>query len=301
MTDQAQPLRDLKYQQDHFNQPKEASLKTIAVTSGKGGVGKTNICLNLGIALSKKNKRVVIMDADLNLGNLDVLLGLSPRYTLRNVLNGEKEMKDILVDGPHGIHVLPAGSGALELLDINGVDRRRIVQDFEQFSEHYDYLLIDTPAGLGNHVADFLSIADHVLVVTSPEPTAIIDAYAVIKLLHSRHFLANVQLVINFVKSEQEAETVYEKLNLVIQQFLKTTLKKWSYIHFDSDVRKAVVNQQPFFIQHPRGKASSCITNISDGILSHSSFPEAGQTSFYKKLLRTKNKSLGSAVDATVV
>jgi len=303
MNDQAQKLRELfsdRSHPDRSRQISDSTLKTIAITSGKGGVGKTNICLNLGIALANMGKKVLVLDADLNLGNLDVLLGLNPQYTLRNVISGEKTMDQILINGPGGIKLLPAGSGALELFDIPPEMRKKIAQNFQRFDFQYDFLLIDTPAGLGHHVFDFLDIADSILVITTPEPTAIIDAYAMIKILHSRNQMRNIELVINFVRSEDEAEQVVTKLNIVIDKFLHSKIQKWNYVLSDNNVSKAVLNQEPFFTADQGGKASACIQKIAIQVSSVNDASFKKTEPLYSKLFRKSKTHIGTTVDATI-
>ena len=265
MNDQAQQLRK-KYRRVGKKTPivksESMQLKIIAVTSGKGGVGKSNLSLNLGIALAKKSQKTLIVDADLNLGNIDVLLGLNPQFTLRNVISGEKQLEDIIIKGPKGVKIVPTTSGAMELMKI-GVDiRKNIIHQVNKISSYYDYLIIDTPAGIGPHVYDFLEIADKIMIVTSPDPSAIIDAYAMVKLLWSYNFRINIELVVNFVASKDEAKDVFDKMNLVTLRYLNHKIEQYSFILTDENVLSGVKEQKPFIIRNPKSLASLCITRI---------------------------------------
>ena len=284
MNDQATRLRQLRQAHMNNSTSKDASsgkLRTLAVTSGKGGVGKTSLSLNLGIALARAGKRVAVMDTDLNLGNLDVLLGLSPRYTLRNVIAGEVRLDEIIVEGPAGVHVIPASSGALELVEVDAEVRRKLVGALRQFENSYDYLLLDTPAGLSAHVLDFLEIADQTMVVTTADPASIIDAYALIKvLLNGNPDVERLHLVVNQAASREAAAEVFDKLNLVIHRFLGQKLGRYTCILRDAKVGEATTAQQAFIEAHPECDASAGVERLSQQILGTAPTENAGQEQF---------------------
>lgn len=284
MRDQASQLRAL---QNTFrgkippNPARKSGPRTIAITSGKGGVGKTNVCLNLGIAIAQKGKKVLLLDADLNLGNLDVLLGMSPQYTLRNVIAGQMKLEQVLVEGPEGIKVIPASSGALELTEVDSFMRQQIINELSELKEPFDFLLIDTPAGIGHHVFDFINYSQQTLVLTTPEPTAIIDAYAVIKLLwQRRQSNAAVHLVINNVTDKTSAEEVYQKLNLVTQRFLNKKINEWTFIEYDQRIPTSVQEQQPFLTLFPDSDATRAIFSLREKLLAPAHRTPAVQTEF---------------------
>ncbi len=268
MNDQARRLRQLyqtragRYRYTGRNHRSIA--RSVAVTSGKGGVGKTNICLNVGIALARQKKRVLLMDADLNLGSLDVLLGLNPEHTIRNVLADEIPLADIRITGPAGIHLLPATSGAAELANISSGQRQMLLDALTALIPEYDYLLIDTPAGIGTDVMEFIDWVDDVMMVTTPEPSAIIDAYAMIKLIWYRNANKLIHLVVNFSESKTDAEEVVQKLSLVTEQYLQQSVVNWGYVLYDEMLSKSVFDQQAVVELHPKTPASICLENLVD-------------------------------------
>src|SRR3972149_3890999 len=183
--------------------------RVIAVSSGKGGVGKTNSVVNLAIAFSRLGKKVLLLDADLGLGNLDVLLGLAPRYNISHLLSGEKTIGEVLVEGPEGIMILPASSGVHELTNLGAEERIALASHLESLGEGFDILIIDTGAGISNNVLFFNSSAQEIVVVVTPEPTSITDAYALMKVMFQRHGERRFKLLVNTVKSTREAPGEY--------------------------------------------------------------------------------------------
>ncbi|MBN2008090.1 MinD/ParA family protein [candidate division KSB1 bacterium] len=273
MNDQATRLRQIYSSSTaatHDSGGQQLPIKTIAITSGKGGVGKSALCLNIAIALAKHNRKVLVVDADLNLGNLDVMLGMNPEHTLRNVIAGQISLRNILLQGPSGIHLAPSTSGAQELIDVKPGDRRRVIEAIRQLTPSYDFVLFDTPAGLGSQMYDFIESADSVFVVTTPEPTAIIDAYAVVKMLWSRKLKKRLQLLVNYSESKIEAEEVYQKLNLVTQHYMQQSLDDFHFVLYDEMVSKSIFDQQPMFEEHPKTPASVCIDEIAEAIIKQS-------------------------------
>ncbi|MDJ0782891.1 MAG: MinD/ParA family protein [Desulfosarcinaceae bacterium] len=230
--------------------------RVLAVTSGKGGVGKTNIVANLGYALTKRGQRVLIFDADLGLGNLDVLLGIAPRYNLAHVLNGEKRLDEIIVTGPGNLHILPASSGVQELTRLSHGQQFRILRNLNELIEAYDVFLIDTAAGISTNVLYFAASAQEILVVVTPEPTAITDAYALMKVLaikyHERHF----KLIVNAAKSDAEADETYRQLNVVTSRFLDIEMEYLGKVLLDDNVKRGVRCQTMVSELAPISKAS---------------------------------------------
>ena len=241
--------------------------RVIAITSGKGGVGKSNFALNLAIALSRLGKRVLLFDADINLANIDVLLGMSPRYTLRDVVLEGKEISDTVVEGPSGIKIVPACSGAADLLDLDGPTKERLMRAFEALQSTADILLVDTAAGLSQNVMDFILSADEVIVVTTPEPTAITDAYAMVKVISGQKRNIPIKLLINFVRSRSEAEEIFEKLSLVITHFLNLSVENLGCLVIDKNIPRAVEHQSPFLLSYPTTAAAVCIHSIARRIV----------------------------------
>ncbi len=195
--------------------------RTIAITSGKGGVGKSNLTVNLAICLARLGKKVLVLDADLGLANIDVMMGLSPKdKTLQYVVNGRKRIQDIVLEGPEGVQVIANGSGIQELANLSDVERRRIIGEVSNLEGKYDFLLVDTGAGISKNVMSFILATEEIVIVTTPEPTAVMDAYGIIKVVSQQNRDVRVKLVVNMVKNKTEAQEVINKIISVSQRFL---------------------------------------------------------------------------------
>jgi flagellar biosynthesis protein FlhG len=242
-------------------------VKTIAIASGKGGVGKTNMVANLALAIKKLGKDVLIMDADLGLSSIDVLLNLAPRHTIQHVINGEKKLKDILINGPHGIKILPSSSGVQELTALSEFQRLRILEEFDSFDYDIDVLLIDTAPGISENVAFFCIAAQEIIIVTSQEPTALTDAYALIKVLFTRYQEKEFFILVNSAKNADEGLEVFRRLSLAAEKFLNISLNYLGYIPNDVDVQKAVRAQRAFVDLYPRCSAARKILEIAAKVL----------------------------------
>ncbi|MBI5491387.1 MAG: MinD/ParA family protein [Deltaproteobacteria bacterium] len=240
--------------------------RVIAVSSGKGGVGKTNSVVNLAVALSEMGKKVLLLDADLGLGNLDVLLGLAPRYNMGHLLRGEKTIGDILVDGPAGIKILPASSGVQELTNLSLEQRLTLKSHLESAGMDMDVLIIDTGAGISNNVLFFNMAADEIVVVVTPEPTSITDAYALMKVLCKRHGERKFKLLVNTARSRKEAMEVYRKLSLVAERFLNISVDYLGCVLNDENVQRSVLRQKAVMELYPDSAASLCFKEIADAI-----------------------------------
>lgn len=230
--------------------------RVMAVTSGKGGVGKTNIVANLGYALTKLGKRVLIFDADLGLGNLDVLLGIAPRYNLAHVINGEKTLAEIVVSGPGNLHILPASSGVQALTRLSHDQQFRILKSLNDLIQEYDVFLIDTAAGISTNVLYFTASAQEIIVVVTPEPTSITDAYALMKVLSIKYRERHFKLIVNSAKSVVEADETYRQLNMVSGRFLDIELEYFGKILLDDNVKRGVRCQTMVSQLAPISKAS---------------------------------------------
>ena len=245
------------------NPERRKPVKTIAIASGKGGVGKTNVAANLAIELKKTGKNVMVLDADLGLSNIDVLFQLAPRYNIQHVLNGEMSLRDIIVEGPLGIKILPAGSGIQELTALDEFQRLKLLEGFDSYESDIDYLIIDTAAGISENVAFFCIAAQEIVVVTTPEPTAITDAYALIKVLFTRYQEKEFRVLVNFAKSAEEALEVFRRLSLVAEKFLNISLDYVGHIPQDSSVQKAVKAQRALVDIYPDSVASRQFAEIA--------------------------------------
>ncbi len=237
--------------------------KIVAVTSGKGGVGKTNVVANLSVCLSELGKKVVVLDADFGLANLDVLLGLTPRYHLGHVLFGNKSLTEIMVQGPQGIRIIPASSGLQRMAELTLAQRNHLVESFANLEADTDYFIIDTAAGISRNVVHFLMSAQEVIVVSAPEPTAIVDAYAVIKIILAEDSGKNVQVLINSVDRAEDAQEVFCQINSVVKRFLNREVEYLGHIERDSHVSQAVRSQTLVTHRFPNAMASRSFRNLA--------------------------------------
>ncbi|MEW6417078.1 MAG: MinD/ParA family protein [Nitrospirota bacterium] len=245
------------------NRQKTKCVRTIAITSGKGGVGKTNIAANIALEIRKSGKNVMILDADLGLSNIDILFQLTPRYNIKHVLDGKMTLKDIVIEGPRGIKILPASSGVQELTSLDEFQRLRLLEGFDLYDDDIDFLIIDTAAGISENVAFFCIAAQEIVVVTSPEPTAITDAYALIKVLFTRYQEKEFRVLVNFVKSSEEGFEVFRRLSIVAEKFLNISLDYIGCIPFDSSIQRAVKEQRAIVEIYPNSIASQKFTEIA--------------------------------------
>ncbi len=241
-------------------------VKVIAITGGKGGVGKTNISINLGVALAEMRRRVVLMDADLGLANIDVLLGLQPRFTLADVLSGERGMRDILLTGPGGLKVVPASSGVSQMAQLSAREHAAIIHGFNDLSDQLDIFLIDTAAGISDTVVSFVRAAQEVIVVVCDEPSSITDAYALIKLLSTEHRMTRFRVVANMTRSAQEGINLFNKLNGVCERFLDVTLQFLGAVPFDENVRKSVQKRKALLEFAPQSRAAMAIRSLAQKV-----------------------------------
>lgn len=268
MSDQADKLRKIV---GHLTEPankgnkeqKQGVAKVITVTSGKGGVGKTNITVNLAIALSKMGFKVAILDVDFGFANVDVMLGISARYTLLELIRGERNIFEVLTDGPNNIQFLSGGSGVEELIQLDKEHIGQFISNISLLDKLYDVILIDTGAGLSRNIMSFILAADEVLLVTTPEPTAITDAYAMIKMISKKDKHRIVKVVVNKAESFKEANDILDKLFMVSDKFLSFKLQKTGYILIDDCIPKAVKQQKPFCLSYPKSHASHQITELA--------------------------------------
>ncbi len=264
-----------------------APLQVIAVTSGKGGVGKTNVVANLAVALSQAGKRVLVLDADLGLGNLDVLLGLMPQYTLEHVFAGEKRLSEIILPGPGGITVLPASSGVHELTALSDRERLILQNELDQLGRAIDLLLIDTGAGISSNVLFFAVAAQEIVVVVAPEPTSIADAYALMKVLSQRHRETRFRLLVNLARNPQEGIEVYRKIGRVADRFLNVSIDYAGVILSDDYVPLAVRQQRPVVELFPHAPSSRGFQQLAKTVAAWelARFPKGGVQFFWQRLV----------------
>jgi len=270
--------------------PYSPRARVLAITSGKGGVGKTNIVANIGYALTKLGKKVMILDADLGLGNLDVLLGLAPKYNFSHVLSGSRTIPEIIKTGPGDMQILPAASGIQELTQLSVEQQVHILKELDRFVSTVDYLLIDTAAGISNNVMYFNVSAHEIFVVVSPEPTAITDAYALMKVLSLKYKEKQFRLIVNSASSEDEAEEVFRQLNLVADRFLDISIDYCGYVLFDRNITKGVRHQRVVSELYPGTPASRCFTTLAKTISETPSerMPEGESNFFWNHLIQER-------------
>lgn len=238
-------------------------VQVIAVTGGKGGVGKSNVSVNMSIALAEMGRRVVLLDADLGLANIDVLLGITAKNNISNVLSGEITLRDVMVNGPGGIRIIPAASGTQEMASLQPEEHAGLIRAFSTIGEQLDVLVVDTAAGIGDGVVSFVKASQEVLVVVTDEPTSITDAYALIKLLNKDHGLFRFRILANMVKTPQDGHNLFAKLTKVTDRFLDVALQYVGSIPFDDSVKRSVQRQKAVVEAYPRAKASIAFKSLA--------------------------------------
>lgn len=264
--DQAERLRLIVEDLKRFNDAAKSS-RVITVTSGKGGVGKTNISVNLAINLAMRGFRVALLDADFGLSNVDVILGAISRYSFVDLLKNDIGLEDILTTGPAGIKFISGGSGAKELLYIDEPQIEIIVKKMSILDEITDIIIIDTGAGINHSIAKFIQASDEVILVITPEPTSLTDGYALIKSSMDVINAAKINVVFNMVSDENEAIDIERRFLITLERFLGMKVKSLGFISRDDNVYKAVKQQQPFLMRYPQCKASKQIRAVTDKLL----------------------------------
>jgi len=288
--DQAARLREmafeLKKQSTVHHFPAETGrAKFIAITSGKGGVGKTNVSANLAISLAKKGKKVTLIDLDLGLANIDILLNINSHYTLQHLFKGHKTIEDIIVKGPEGIDIIAGGSGLNSLTSLSETQRTLFLNSFYTLARTNDYIIFDTAAGISDNVIKFVLAADEIIVVTTQEPTAITDAYALMKVLSTYEKQIPINVIINMVKSPFDAKRTFQKLSSVIERFLQLDIHDLGYILYDSNVNDAIMKRKPFFTMYPFTSATKSIKDVSRNLLMKLDAASQGSHGFIKKIV----------------
>lgn len=244
----------------------EERTRVISITSGKGGVGKTHISANLACIFSRMNKKTLIFDADMGLANIDVILGLAPKYNLHDVLKGEKTIKDVLVQGPGDVMILPSASGVQELANLSTDYKLALRDELDGIEGDFDFMLIDTAAGIAGNVMYFNMAAKEIIVVITPEPTSLTDAYAMIKILYQGHDERRIMILVNMARSPSEAREVFKRLGKATEHFLNLKVEYLGYVLRDEKVTEAVRRQRPLVELYPNCQASKCLFTIAEKI-----------------------------------
>lgn len=284
--DQAEPLRRLAAGR---TQPGPRRARVIAVTSGKGGVGKTNVAVNVGICLCRLGLKVGVLDGDLGLANIDIVLGITPQFTLGDVLYGKKSLREILVEGPEGLLVMAGGSGVYELANLSQWMLQRFVGEVGSLDAALDVLIIDTGAGISRNVMSLLLASHEAIVVTTPEVTAITDAYGVIKMVARQSPATKIRVVVNMTKSDKEAEGVLRSLRIVAGQFIKDDLdlELLGRLPWDPAVPRAVQEQSPFSIAYPGSRAAQSVARIAAKLVDERvDVREGGISALFERMAR---------------
>lgn len=282
--DQAEGLRRMRARKP---------IKVIAIASGKGGVGKTNVAVNLAVALAQQGAKPLLFDADLGLGNVDVLLGLSPRYNLSHVISGEKSMEEVLITGPWNIRILPAASGVAQMANLDTQSQANLIQAIGDLSLDMDYLLIDLPAGIAGDVLTFSQAAQEVLVVLSNEPASITDAYALIKVLSRNHGVRRFKVLPNMVRDQREGDALFQRIAKVADGYLDVTLEQIGCIPLDPALRAAVRSQKAVVEMYPDAPVSRALQDLAMAV---ERWPHAynasGHMAFFMERLLMKNPEI---------
>ena len=286
--DQAGTLRNMQSQLDKSAVELQIPMtRVLSITSGKGGVGKTAVVSNIAVSLAKQGKKVLIIDADLGLANIDVVLGISPEYNLNHFFNGERTLEEVMIEGPYGLKILPAGSGVQQYTRLDGQLKMRLIDSLDALEEHFDVVLIDTEAGISDNVTYFNVAAQDILVVTTPEPTAITDAYALMKLLSTQYHQKKFLLAVNAVRSADEGLDVFEKLTMVSGRYLDIFLDYLGCIPYDRKMHESVRQQQVMVDLYPDNKVAKAFNTLSENLIAAPSDNQAQGTLqfFWKQFL----------------
>lgn len=282
MLDQAESLRKLANGEPLVS--KRNKTKIITITSGKGGVGKSNFVVNLAINLVKNGKKVLIFDADIGMGNDDVLMGIYPKYSVLDLINGSLAIEDIIVEGPEGIKLLPGGSGLNNIEDLEQTQRELFLRKIEML-EGFDYIFIDTGAGISRNVLAFISCSDEAILVTTPEPTSLTDGYSLLKAVNHFKIKTKVNIVVNKVLEKKEGQKTFLKLKTAVNRFLALDINYLGYIFDDRKITMSVRNQLPFIIGYPYCDASKCVEEITIKILGNNNYVAgSGAEGLFKRL-----------------
>jgi len=261
--DQANELKKQMEKKKKSNRP----IKVISVTSGKGGVGKTQVVANLAIALRQKNKEVLIFDGDMGLANIDIVFNISPEYNLKHLIDGSKSIEQVICDGPDGVKVLPAASGIQELTELDKQHRLNLMDQLDQLEGYFDYVIVDTAAGISDNVMYLNTASQYIFVVVTPEPTSITDAYALMKVLSTRYGEKEFHIVTNQTRNDQEAQMIFNSLMNATEQFLDS-VQLWhlANIPYDEKVRQSITRQQPMIKYDKAGVVSRAYEDLASKV-----------------------------------
>jgi len=268
---------------------KSSKTRIITITSGKGGVGKTNVSVNMALAYARLGKKVVVMDADLGLANVNIMLNMVPRFNLYDMIRKGKTMKEIMVETDYGISIVAGALGISQIANLSDEERQNFIEELNTLS-FADIIIIDTSAGVSSNVLDFIAAADDAVIITTPEPTAITDAYGIIKIIATEYDNLDMELklVVNRVKSAAEAKKVSDRMTNIAGQFLNLKVDYLGFIYDDPIVSQAVLRQRPFMVLDPKCKASICVQHIVGKMEKSDLRDSGGFTSMFMRLFKKK-------------
>jgi len=249
------------------NKPHQKPVRVIAVTGGKGGVGKTNVSINLGIGLKRRGQRVLLLDADLGLANIDVLLDLRPKHNLEDVFAGDCTLNEVMLDGPEGLKIIPASSGTQSMVQLSQQQHAGLIAAFSELVDDIDVLIVDTAAGISDAVISFVRASQEVLVVVCDEPSSITDAYALIKLLSRQYGMQSFRVLANQTRTNKEGRALYKRLVETTDRFLDVMLHYAGEIPYDEAVRKAVRKQQAVSVLYPKSAVAKAFSQLSEHVM----------------------------------
>ncbi|MEW8955133.1 MinD/ParA family protein [Clostridium sp.] len=281
MLDQAERLRQLASGNEERKKP-----RIITITSGKGGVGKSNLVVNLAISLKLMGKRVMVFDADIGMGNDDILMGCTTRYNVFDVILNNKEINEVIIEGPYGVKLLPGGSGLNNVEDLKEEERKRFLDKLESL-EDLDFILMDTGAGINRSVLAFIAASDDTIVITNPEPTSLTDAYSLMKAINHFKIKNEVNLIVNRVMDEEEGTLTFRRFQGAVNRFLNINVRLLGFIWEDRRVMMSVRDQKPFVIKYPNCHASLNVKDIANTILNNGNKEKASGSGFkevFKKI-----------------
>ena len=281
MLDQAEELRKLVVNEKQEN--KNVGSKIITITSGKGGVGKSNFVVNLAIALQNKGKKVLIFDADLGMGNDDVLMGLYPKYNIFDIIYTDLEIKDIIIEGTNGVSLIPAGSALSKAQELEEKERKLFLEKLETLDE-YDFILMDTGAGVNRDVLSFIAASEELIVITTPEPTSLTDGYSLIKATDHYKLKNKAKIIVNKAFSKEEGQETYDKFDRAVSRFLKIEIEYLGCILEDKKLVQSVRQQKPFMVLYPNCDAAKGIEDISSKLVGQELSSSNGAQGLFKRL-----------------
>lgn len=286
MLDQAEQLRKLAQvdKQSKVDPVCNTKPRIIAVASGKGGVGKSNFVVNVSIALQKMHKKVLIFDGDMGMGNDDVLMGFLPKYNVYDIILGNKTIEDVIIRGPFGVKLLPGGTGILKIEGITKTQRENFIKKLSSLND-VEYIILDTGAGINRDVLAFISCCEEFIIITTPEPTSLTDAYSLLKAVNHFKLKDKAKVIINRVIDIKEGEKTFNKFNSVVNKFLSIELEYLGYISDDKNLIQAVRNQIPLLINYPSSQASKDINFIANKLTGIKNFEsKASVQNLFKKI-----------------